>query len=286
MPTQLKGRSTPAAVAGKNGYSLISNGKFRQLYAALLKCELLEERLGSFPAHGADGTQNLTAAAVGLMLDLSPEDTVVLTPRIFAANLVKGVPARALLHHANAGESSVAFAFGKVSALTPASSTATAQAGLATGAALANKMAKNGRIAVAFMEGGAATLKECREALELASKHKLPVLYVTQTESDRGDEKLMARLSELFPVITVDANDLVAIYRVAQESIARARDGGPTLIACVPYAAEGMSASPIANMERYLTGKKLFDNRWKDEALAEFNAEVGAACLPQSDPLA
>ena len=70
MPTQLKGRSTAAAVAGKNGYSLISNGKFRQLYAALLKCELLEERLGSFPAHGADGTQNLMAAAVGLMLDL------------------------------------------------------------------------------------------------------------------------------------------------------------------------------------------------------------------------
>ena len=286
MPTQLKGRSTPAAVAGKNGYSLISNGKFRQLYAALLKCELLEERLGSFPAHGADGTQNLMAAAVGLMLDLSPEDTVVLTPRIFAANLVKGVPARALLRHANAGKSSVAFAFGKVSALTPACSTTTAQAGVATGAALANKMAKNGKIAVAFMEGGAATLKECREALELASRHKLPVLYVTQTESDRSDERLIARLSELFPVITVDANDLVAIYRVAQESIARARDGGPSLIACVPYAAEGMSASPIDNMERYLTGKKLFDNRWKDEALAEFNAELGAACLPQSDPLA
>ena len=286
MPTQLKGRSTPPAVAGKNGYSLISSGKFRQLYAALLKCELLEARLGSFPAPGADGTRNLTAAAVGLMLDLSPEDTVVLTPRIFAANLVKGVPARALLCHANAGESSTAFAFGKVSALTPASSTATAQAGLATGAALANKMAKNGRIAVAFMEGGAATLKECREALELASKHKLPVLYVTQTESDNGNQKLIDRLSDLFPVITVDAYDLVAIYRVAQESIARARDGGPTLITCVPYVAEGMSASPITNMERYLTGKKLFDYKWKDEALAEFNAEVAAACLPQADPLA
>ena len=67
----------------------------------------------------------------------------------------------------------------------------------------------------------------------------------------------------MFPVITVDANDVVAIYRVAQESIARARDGGPTLIACVPYAAEGMSASPIANMERYLAGKKLFDDGGK-----------------------
>lgn len=286
MPTQLKGPSTPAAVAGKNGYSLISSGKFRQLYAALLKCELLEERLGSFPAYGADGAQNLTAAAVGLILDLSPEDTVVLTRRIFAANLIKGVPARALLCHANTGESGTTFASGKVSALTPTSSTAATQAGLATGAALANKMAKNGRISVAFMEGGSAALKECREALDLASKHKLPVLYVAQMELDRGDEKLLGKLSELFPVITVDANDLVAIYRVAQESIARARDGGPTLIACVPYATEGMSASPIGNMERYLTGKKLFDYKWKEEALAEFNAELGAACLTQSDTLA
>ena len=128
----------------------------------------------ALPAHGAGGTQNLTAASVGLMLDLSPEDTVVLTPRIFAANLVKGVPARSLLCHANAGESSVAFAFGEVSAFTPASSTAAAQAGLATGAALAHKMAKNGKVAIAFMEGGAATLKECREALELAWRHNFP----------------------------------------------------------------------------------------------------------------
>jgi hypothetical protein len=97
---------------------------------------------------------------------------------------------------------------------------------------------------------------------------------------------LLGKLSGLFPVISVDGNDLVAIYRVAQESIARARDGGPTLIACVPYIADGMTANPIANTERYLTGKKLFDYRWKDEALAEFNTEVGAACLPQSDPLA
>jgi TPP-dependent pyruvate/acetoin dehydrogenase alpha subunit len=284
MPTSFKGRSTPAAVSGKNGYSLISSGKFRQLYAALLKCELLEERLGSLSS--SNGTQHPTAAAVGVTLDLERDDTVVFNPRTVAANIVKGVPARALLRYDDGGEYSTGLAFGKVSALTPASSAASAQAGLATGAALANKMAKNRRIAVAFMEGGTAALKECKEALELASTHKLPVLYVIQTELDRSAEKSLAGLSELLPLITVDAHDLVAIYRVAQESIARARDGGPTLIVCVPDAAKGMSTSAIANMECYLAGKKLFENRWKDEALAEFNAELDAACLPQCDPLA
>jgi TPP-dependent pyruvate/acetoin dehydrogenase alpha subunit len=284
MPTMLKGRSTPAAVAGKNGYSLISSAKFRELYAALLRCELLEERLGSIRTNDASGTQNLIAAAVGLTLELQREDTVVLTRQTFAANLVKGVPARVLLHYTDAGEARTTIAFDEVSALTSVSSAASA--GLATGAALTSKIAKNRSIAVAFLEGGAATLKECREALELASKYKLPVLYVIQTGLDRGDEKLLAGLSELFPVITVDAQDLVAIYRVAQESIARARDGGPTLIVCVPYASEGSSASAIANMECYLIGKKLFENRWRDEALAAFSTELDAACLPQADPLA
>jgi len=284
MPTQLKGRSTPASVAGKNGYSLISSGKFRQLYATLLKCELLEERLGSSLAHGTKGTPSLMASAVGLTLDLEPEDTVLFTPQIFAANLVKGVPVRTLLCSAAAKESDAVISFARIGALNRASSGESA--GLATGAALANKMAKNSKVAVAFMEGGTLALKTCREVLEIASKHKLPVLYVVEAELDRSDEKLLAAFGNLFPVITVDAYDLVAIYRVAQESIARARDGGPTLIACLPYVPDGMSSSAIVNIERYLVGKKLFENSWKDEALAEFNTELGAACLPQSDPLA
>ena len=284
MSTHLKGRSTPAAVAGKNGHSIISSRKFRELYAALLRCEMLEEHLSAFPANG---TQSAIAAGVGLTLDLEREDTVVLTPMTLVAGLVKGIPVTALLNCRNgAGANGSAFTFGDVNALKPASSVGSAQAGLATGAALANKIANNHKIALAFMEGGTTTLKECKEALELASKHNLPVLYVVQTELKRNDEKILAKLAELFPVITVDAQDVIAIYRVAQESIARARDGGPTLIVCVPHGGESRSGNAVTNMERYLTGKKLFENGWKEEAISQFNTELAAACLPHSDPLA
>ena len=273
MPTKLKGRTTPAAVAGKNGYSLISSKKFRQMYAALLQCELLEERLGGLLLNG---TGSAIAAAVGLTLDLEREDTIVLSPRTLGAGLVKGVPVSTLTNHASAALSNgAAFTFGEVNAFKPPSSSASVHAGLATGAALAYKMAKNRGIAMAFIEGGAAALKECREALELASKHKLPVLYVVQTGLDRSDEKLLARLAALFPVITVDAHDVVAIYRVAQESIARARDGGPTLIVCVPSASDGAPANAVSNLEKYLSGKKLFEGSWKEEALAQMSAELG-----------
>ena len=284
MPTYLKGRSTPAAVAGKNGHSLISSRKFRELYAALLRCEMLEERLAPF---SANGTQSAIAAGVSLTLDLEREDTVVLTPQTLAAGLVKGVPVHALLNRGNgAGANGSAFIFGDVNAFKPASSAVSAQAGLATGAALANKIANNRKVALAFMEGGTAALKECKEALELASKHKLPVLYVVDADLKRSDEKLLAQLAELLPVITVEAQDVIAIYRVAQESIARARDGGPTLIVCVPYDPEANSPNAVANMERYLIGKKLFETRWKDEAASQFNAELDSACLRHADPLA
>lgn len=276
---KLKARTAAAAVAGKNGYSLIGGEKFRQLYAALVKYELLEERLGSSQAGAAAG-------AVGVTLDLVREDTVVLSPRTFAANFIKGVPAHALLHHRGSTGGEAPFIFGAVNAFTTAAPSPVALSGLATGAALANKMAKNRSVAVAFLEGGAAALTECREAFELASGHKLPVLYVIHANPERNLEKDLTEMSEMVPVISVDAHDAVAVYRVAQESIARARDGDPSVIVCIPYLLNGATESALVNMERYLTGKKLFRNRWKDQAITEFDREMSAACLPPGNPLA
>jgi hypothetical protein len=278
MPTKVKARAAAAAVAGKNGHSLISGEKFRQLYAALVKYELLEERLGA-PSTDAAG-------AVGITLDLEREDTVVLSPRTFAANFIKGVPIRALLDHRSSSRNGASFSYGAANAVTPGAHSAATQAGMATGAALTNKMAGNHKIAVAFLEGGAAALKECSEALELASAHKLPVIYVIHATPDSKLEKVLAEAAELVPVITVDAHDVVAAYRVAQESIERARDGGPSLIVCVPLRPNAAAENAVISMEQYLAGKKLFRNLWKDQALAEFNREITAACLPPADPLA
>jgi TPP-dependent pyruvate/acetoin dehydrogenase alpha subunit len=99
-----------------------------------------------------------------------------------------------------------------------------------------------------------------------------------------------------FPGITVDGNDVVAVYRVAQEAIARARRGqGPTLIECKTYRWYGHSEidpakyrdpeeverwkakDPIAGWRRYLTGKGLFTAEWKQEIVDGFNKELDAA---------
>ena len=281
MSTKLKAHTAAAAVAGKNGHSLISSDKFRQLYAALVKYELLHERMG-LSSSDADGA----ASAVSITLDLELEDTVVLSSRTFAANFVKGVPVRTLLDHRNSSTNGSAIFYGAVNAWNSGAPSAVKQAGLATGAALANKMAGNQKVAVAFIEGGATALTECRVALELASTQKLPVLYVIEANLERRLGRILEEISKMFPVVTVDAHDAVAVYRVAQESIVRARDGGPSLVVCVPYDQNGAKQNAVANMEQYLAGKKLFRNQWKDQALAEFDREVGAACLPPANPLA
>ena len=281
MPTKLKARPAAAAVAGKNGHSIITSEKFRQLYAALVKYELLEQRLGSSSAN-TDGA----AGAVGITLDLEREDTVVLSPRTFAANFIKGVPLRSLLDQQRNRSGGTSLIFGAVNALNAADPSAVAQAGLAAGAALANKMAQKSKVAVAFIEGGATSLAECREALKLASENRLPVLYVMHATPDHKLERALAEAAELVPVITVDAGDVVAVYRVAQESLARARDGFACLIVCVSSHLNGTAESALSNMEHYLTGRKLFRNRWKDEAVAEFERELSAACHTPANPLA
>jgi pyruvate dehydrogenase E1 component alpha subunit len=98
------------------------------------------------------------------------------------------------------------------------------------------------------------------------------------------------------PGITVDGNDVVAVYRVAQEAIARARRGqGPTLIEAKTYRWYGHSEidpakyrdpaeverwkakDPIAGMEKYLIAKGLFSAAWKQEIVDGFNEELDAA---------
>jgi hypothetical protein len=60
----------------------------------------------------------------------------------------------------------------------------------------------------------------------------------------------------------VDGADLVALYRVAAETIARIRQGrGPTIIECItlPGTQVTPAADPLAAMETYLQRKGLFN---------------------------
>lgn len=223
--------TAPAArVAGKKGFSLISDEKFRELYGALLMCRMLSERLPediySEPWMGSE------AASAGVVACLRPGDSITSSPRAALARYL----------HAN-----------KVKAA-PAS-TPVAQLTAGTAEALRHKLEKTGRVAVVFSES--AEPERMREVFAAAAGNSLPVLYVFE-----ADERLSG-VGGVIPVIRVDAFDTVAVYRVAHESITRARDcGGPTVMECAAWP-EDPHPDPLAKLEHYLSDKKLFRGSWK-----------------------
>ncbi len=308
----------PAATNGSEGGGLISNEKLRQLYATMLKCRTLEERArvlfkqskftGNY--YAAVGQE---AAAVGTAIDLRAEDAIGPSHRDFITAFIKGAPLDKMLCHLYAranspdkGRSSPAhFGYAPLNVITPASTIA-AQLNIATGMALANKMKKNDNIAVAYSGDGSTSLGFWHEALNFAGVHDLPILFVCQNNlwAESVNLQFQTKVPDIsvkaqaygFPGITVDGNDVVAVYRVAQEAITRARRGhGPTLIECKTYRWYGHSEidpakyrdpeeverwkakDPIANMEKYLTAKKLFTPEWKQQILEGFNRELDAA---------
>ena len=227
-----------ARVAGKNGFSLITDDTFRELYAALLKCRMLDERLRT--SDGYEQWAGREAASAGVAACLRPGDSVALTPR--------GLLAGYLL--------SDAIAHGRNAAIAPA-------AQLAAATADASRLEGLGNISVVFAKAG--EVERLRGAFANAAKGRLPVLYVLEGSAP------FVKMYGTVPVIRVDSCDAVAVYRVAHESIARARDGdGPTIIECVAWAADGEPRDPLKKLERYLAGKRLFKQNWKEQLEKKF----------------
>ena len=132
------------------------------------------------------------------------------------------------------------------------------------GAALRNHALKTRKIAVLW--AAAAESAALRDALETARRHKLPIVFVVESESPGNRNGAASLLNndvdpgEELPHIAVDGNDVVALYRVAHEAIDRARrDRGPTLIECAAYRVQGRPSrrrlDPVANLKSYLKAK-------------------------------
>jgi pyruvate dehydrogenase E1 component alpha subunit len=318
MATKVREQAATAPSSSKNGSSLITDEKLKQLYSTMVKCRVLEERIrilkkqarfkgNYYAAVGQEATE------VGCTIDLRDEDTVAPSHRDFIANYIKGVPLNAMLSQIymrstspDKGRSSPAHCgYAPLNIITPASTIA-AQLNIGTGVALANKMKQNDNVVVAFSGEGSTSLGFWHEALNFAGVQQLPIVFVCQNNlwAESVNVKLQTRVEDIstkaqgygFPGITVDGNDVVAVYRVAQEAIQRARSGGgPTLIECKTYRWYGhseidpakyrtpeevehwKSKDPIAAMERYLSDKNLFKSEDKQRIIDEFNPQLDAA---------
>ncbi|MGH1419933.1 MAG: thiamine pyrophosphate-dependent dehydrogenase E1 component subunit alpha [Hyphomicrobiaceae bacterium] len=185
--------------------------------------------------------------AVGVCAHLTPSDIVTATHRPHHQAIAKGVDLNKM----------AAEIFGKKTGLSggrgghmhifdanvnfACSGIIGQSVGPAVGAALSRKMQGKEGVAVAYMGEGAVNQGAFHEGLNLASVWKLPVVFVIEdnawgisvakSESTAVSDNSVRAAGYAMPGHYIPGNDPVAIFDVAGEAIARARNGeGPTLI--------------------------------------------------------
>ncbi|HEY4136776.1 MAG TPA: thiamine pyrophosphate-dependent dehydrogenase E1 component subunit alpha [Alphaproteobacteria bacterium] len=118
---------------------------------------------------------------------------------------------------------------------------------IAVGAAFGKRHVKSDAVSVVYFGDGATEEGAFHESLNFAAVHKLPVIFVCENNLYSVHSDLSVRqptdrrigsfgAAHGMPGITADGNDIVAVWRLADEAVARARRGdGPTLLEFLTY---------------------------------------------------
>lgn len=121
---------------------------------------------------------------------------------------------------------------------------------IAVGAAFACKYRKTDNVTVCFFGDAASNRGTFHESLNMASIWKLPVVFVCENNNFgiSNPQKNHMNISDVadrasaygIQGISVDGNDVVAVYEAAAEAVARARKGdGPSLVECKTWRHRG-----------------------------------------------
>ncbi|MDP2689298.1 MAG: thiamine pyrophosphate-dependent dehydrogenase E1 component subunit alpha, partial [Deltaproteobacteria bacterium] len=131
---------------------------------------------------------------------------------------------------------------------------------MGVGASLASVMKGEGRVTAIFFGDGAYDEGAFYESFNFASLKKLPVVFVCEnnfyaTNSHQSARQPGCRISDSARAFDahgacVDGNDVMAVYKAAQEAVSRARKGGgPSLIEAKTYRWKG-HVGPDADHEK------------------------------------
>ena len=295
----------------------------------MLLMRLSEERgltlykQGKVPGSFYDG-RGQEAICVGAAFTLGPRDRMCILHRDLGAHFVRGVtPDRYLANYmgreggvTGGKDGNMHFGdrelgcVGMVSMLPD-------MAQVAVGMALSFKMRSEPRVAMTFFGEGSTANGQWHEAMNFAGIHSLPVVFVlennqfaysTPTDLEFAVDPVPRAKSYGFPGVSVDGNDVEAVFEVARVATERAREGdGPTLIECHTLRMHGhgahddMSYVPDELLEEWsrrdpieLYSQRLIDERGFEpgevdeirESAAAYVDECGekAVASPMPDP--
>jgi pyruvate dehydrogenase E1 component alpha subunit len=242
----------------------LTTEKLTEMYRKMLQIRCFEEKV--FELYGQNlvpGTIHLyageEAVAVGVCSNLRKDDYITSTHRGHGHCIAKGAELKRTM--AEILGKKTGYCKGKGGSMHIADfnvgmlgATAVVGAGLpiAVGAGLSAKLRKTDQVVACFFGEGASNQGTFHESVNMASAWKLPVIFVCEnnlyamgTRQSRimNIENVADRaVAYGIPGVSVDGNDVSAVYEASKTAVDRARDGrGPTLIECKTYRHKGHS---------------------------------------------
>lgn len=236
----------------------LSKDKQLELYRRMLRIRYFEEKVAELFAEGLlPGFFHLylgeEAVAVGACAALNEDDFITSTHRGHGHVIAKGGELDRMMAELfgkktgyNKGKGGSMHLAHTGLGILGANGIVGAGIPIATGAGLSAKMRRTKQVALAFFGDGASNQGTFHEAINLASAHDLPVVYVcennlygvgTRQSKVRKVEHIADRAQGYaIPGVIVDGNNVLAVYQAVSEAVERARRGeGPTLVECKTY---------------------------------------------------
>jgi TPP-dependent pyruvate/acetoin dehydrogenase alpha subunit len=295
-------RSKPLSSPATNGstaLAVLSPDRLKELYSTMVKCRMLQEKAQALGAarglsHPDRTTRNREAVLVGAAAHLVAEDSITMPHSGFLASFIRGTSAKLIFAKLGAkGKAAGSRAAGKTRRGSPA------RLSMAAAMTLAHAVREKAKVALVFSGDDAAALAFIHDGLALAAKHKLPLVCLIECSSaspaiaeaaPRQNGAAQASDAPHAPKITVDGVDVVAIFRVAQEAVRRARAGhGPSLVECVmpeENSNHAAASDPIAFMEHYLRRRDLWSDEWQRKTMQDFSRELDEAASVEPPSIA
>jgi TPP-dependent pyruvate/acetoin dehydrogenase alpha subunit len=292
--------------------------KLLWMYRAMLQIRQFEDRVYQLFLQGLmPGTlhqyQGQEAVAVGVCAALKGDDQITSTHRPHGHSIAKGVSVNSMMAELFARDTGCCRARGGSMHMgdiavgaPPAIAIVAGGIPVAAGMGLAFKLQKTKQVVACFFGDGAVNEGAFHEGVNLASIWKLPVIFVCENNLYAASTPMQLttpvpitrRASGGYgiPAETVDGNDVLAVYRAAQEAVARARSGqGPTLLECLTYRRGGHSRSdpgtyrpqeeveewlkkdPIPRFKKVMLERRLADEQQLLSIEQEVKEEIEAA---------
>ena len=249
----------------------------RQMYTIRAFEEMAEQLYAMGKIHGTMHLSiGMEASAVGSIAALRPDDLILSTHRGHGHCIAKDADLNRMMAEFMGKETG--YCRGRGGSMHIADikggnlgANGVVGGGLATamGVGLGLKMQRRDQVCLCFFGDGAANLGPFHESLNMAAIWKLPVVFVCENNQYAMSfsvkrafaiEKISDRAAAYgMPGVSVDGNDLMAVYGAVSEAQRRARAGeGPSLVENVTYRWRGHSKS---DANRYRTQDEI--DAWK-----------------------